>query len=153
MTEPLAQNLRQTLEMVAERMTAAKDPWWIIGSSAVALHGCPVSPADVDVLLSVRDARALLNYGDVAEKSRINDALFTSEIYAEWAGPPLTVEFMAGLRVRGPSAWEIVLPVSREECRVGSAILYVPGSVDLRSILHRFGREKDIQKAALLAAI
>jgi len=50
--------LSASLNAIGNVMAGADDPWWIIASAAVALHGAdPGHVADVDVLLSIRDAR------------------------------------------------------------------------------------------------
>jgi hypothetical protein len=55
--EPLA----TALTAVGTLMIMADDPWWVIGSAAVALHGADAGRiADVDVLFSVSDARRIL---------------------------------------------------------------------------------------------
>ncbi|MEG3172634.1 hypothetical protein U1708_10460 [Sphingomonas sp. ZB1N12] len=58
----LAPDLRETLVKVAAAMREAQDPCWIISSAAVALHGVePVEVGDVDVVMSVGDARRLMD--------------------------------------------------------------------------------------------
>jgi hypothetical protein len=49
--------LGETLARVADALAEARQPWWIIGSAAVALHGADVTVGDVDVLLGEADAR------------------------------------------------------------------------------------------------
>jgi len=57
----MEQALVASLEAVAEVMENAQDPWWIIASAAVALHGADPGPVgDVDVLLSLSDARRII---------------------------------------------------------------------------------------------
>lgn len=107
-------------------MASASDDWWIIGSAAVALHGAaPVTVADIDVLCSERDARAVV---------------------ARWTGLPLAVEFMAGFRVRGA----VVALTTRELVRVAGGVVAVPSREELRALLVSFGREKDLVRAGLL---
>ena len=54
----LSADLRQTLVMTADAMRHARDPWWVISSAAVALHGVtPIEVGDVDVLMSAADAQ------------------------------------------------------------------------------------------------
>jgi len=58
--------LSASLKAVGTIMDAACDPWWIIASGAVALHGADTGQvADVDVLLSVTDATRILPAIDI----------------------------------------------------------------------------------------
>ena len=60
----LTPSLRQSLAMLAGAVADAADDWWIIGSSAVALHGANVQRVrDVDLLMSANDAERLLQEG------------------------------------------------------------------------------------------
>jgi len=43
----LSADLRQTLVMTADALAGAQDPWWVVSSAAVALHG--VAPIEVGV--------------------------------------------------------------------------------------------------------
>lgn len=50
-----------SLKAIGTVMNDAYDPWWIIASAAVALHGADAGHiSDVDVLLSVDDAMRIL---------------------------------------------------------------------------------------------
>ena len=47
----LASDLLETLVTTADAMPDAQDPWWVISSAAVALHGlAPIEVGDVDLL-------------------------------------------------------------------------------------------------------
>ena len=49
--------LTETLGMLAQAAARAAEPWWIIGSTAVALHGGAVARVkDVDLMMSPGDA-------------------------------------------------------------------------------------------------
>jgi hypothetical protein len=53
--------LAETLAMIGQAAGVAADPWWIIGSAAVVLHGGAVPDVkDVDLMMSGRDAEALI---------------------------------------------------------------------------------------------
>jgi hypothetical protein len=140
--------LAETLARVAERAAAARDRWWIIGSAAVALHGAaPVEVADVDLLMSPRDARAFLAAVSSAPLDDAGTPLFRSAVFGRWHAPPLTVEIMADLYLAGSDPWWRVQPATREA--VGD--LFVPSRDELRALLVRFGRPKDLARAMLLA--
>lgn len=147
----MTQALRATLETVAQAMTAAEDPWWIIGSAAVALHGgAPITVADVDVLASVRDARGLAARLGLAADPGSGDALFRSAVFVRWNGLPMPVEAMAGFDVMVSGAWEPVWPVTRAWIAVGDGEVAVPSRAELRALLVAFGRGKDLARVTLL---
>lgn len=129
-------------------MTDAGAEWWIIGSAAVALHGVDPGPiGDVDVLLGPADARRLIPTLGVETSPGRPDERFRSTIFARWTAPPLPVEFMAGLELREDGRWHAVLP----RTRIALGGVFAPDRADLIAILHRFGRDKDLRRAALLA--
>ena len=132
-------------------MTGAQGPWWIIGSAAVTLHGADVTVADVDVLLGEADARVVLSALGVTADAGEGTALFRSAVFGRWDAPPLTVEFMAGFRFRASGGWRAVSPVTRERVVVDGHPVFVPAKAELVSLLHGFGRDKDLERAALLA--
>ncbi|XUU59785.1 hypothetical protein ACRAQ6_09405 [Erythrobacter sp. HA6-11] len=147
----MADPFQSTLALVAKEMAMARDPWWIIGSAAVVLHGGdPGHIADVDVLVSRRDLEELyttlplLNSPDGAKR------MFRSELFGLWQEPPVEVEFMAGLEVSTNDRWEPVRPMSRMAVQCGEIALFVPDKAELIAILKAFGRPKDLQRAATL---
>lgn len=138
--------LHTALEMTATAMAAARDPWWIIGSAAVALHGVsPIRVRDIDVVLSVVDAHRILPDLDVPLTPGIADSRFRSEFYCQWTAPPVPVDFMAGFHAYG----ELLIPETREEISPG---LFVPSRQELLAMLRYFGRPKDMERARLLSA-
>lgn len=148
---PLAPNFAQTLQAVAQAMAGAHDPWWIIGSAAVALHGAgPLIVADVDVLLSPVDALRLLPGLGVDPMRGSDHPAFRSEVFGTWRAHPLPVEFMAGFRHRRGADWVPVAPRTREAVHLGSAALHVPSRDELLEIIVSFGRPKDRVRARLL---
>ncbi|KQU48318.1 hypothetical protein ASG67_12560 [Sphingomonas sp. Leaf339] len=133
-------------------MAGAADPWWVIGSAAVALHGADgVEVGDVDVLLSERDAPAVLARLGVADVAGAGTALFQSAVFGRWDGPPLTVEFMVGFRFCGADGWRAVRPVTRELMMVDGRAVFVPAKAELMAMLLGFGREKDLARAKALS--
>jgi hypothetical protein len=138
--------LHISLTRVAKALHAACDPWWVIGSAAVWLHGGATEVADIDVLSSARDARAMLaawrgpvTIGAASER-------FRSQPFARLQGDGLPIEVMAELEVRIGGAWQIVRP----RTRVAMGGVFVPERAELVAILRSFGREKDLRRATLL---
>lgn len=147
----LPDTLQQTLATAAHILAIAREPWWIIASTAIALHGgrvCDV--ADVDVLTSTADARRIAFHLGLESRDPVPHPRFRSEVYFGWDGAPLPVEFMAGLAVRSGEAWHAVLPATRLAIRMGGTTLYVPEREELRAIVASFGRAKDLLRADLL---
>ena len=141
--------LSSSLAMLVAAMAPARDRWWIIGSAAVRLHGVATTVADVDVLVSVRDADDLDTRLRVGLRPGVGNALFRSSRYGQWCEPPLPIEFMADLTVRGVPLAE---PTSRVPMCVGDATVYVPDVAEMVTILDLFGRAKDRARAASLRA-
>jgi hypothetical protein len=137
--------------MVAELCVPAADPWWVISSAAVALHGAPVDKVrDVDLLMSGRDARAaLMRIGVQPDAGHATD-LFRSAVFGTWRGPPLPVEIFGDFEFAGPDGWMRIAPRSREPVSIGDHILFVPSAAELRQMLIGFGRPKDLARARLL---
>lgn len=147
---PLLNSLRQA----AEAMAGTRDPWWVIGSAAVVLHGADTTVADIDLLTSERDAAAVDRRLGLGLRRGQGSALFRSALYGRWNAPPVPVEIMADLSVAAPDgAWHPLRPVTRLAVAIGDATVFVPDRLELIAILRRFGRTKDHDRAALLEAV
>ena len=149
----LACDLRETLVMTADAMRDAQDPWWVISSAAVALHGVvPIEVGDVDVLMSVLDAlRAMDRLGVVPIKDGAS-SLFRSTLFGRWESPPLVVEIMAAFHVATSAGWTEVLPRTRVSLPLDGRVVYVPDRAELAAILRMFGRPKDFERVRLLTS-
>lgn len=143
--------LEETLTMVSEAASAATEPWWIIGSAAVVLHGRDIPYVkDVDLLMSARDAGALLRrVGEYPRNGEANER-FSSVVFGCWVGPPIPVEVMGGFSVAVSGRWRDVSLSTREAVSVGAAQVFVPSVEELVRLLHSFGRPKDFERARLL---
>lgn len=135
-------------------MEDARERWWIIGSVAVALHMGGASPVtDVDVLLAADDAvRLIPKLGTVVGPGE-PDNHFRSAPFARWTAPPLPVEFMANLHVSVGGEWVPIVPTTREAVELGRATVFVPSAAEMIAILRRFGRPKDLARAAMLVQL
>lgn len=139
--------LAAALRQVAEAAAEACDPWWIIGSAAVSLHGVATTVADIDLLMSERDAVSFLARYGVAPGPGMPGGRFRSQVFGRVDREGVKVEVMAGLAVFDGRAWTTIHPSSR----VREGGVFVPNRDELIAILHRFGRRKDVERAALLA--
>lgn len=137
----------------AQRMAAARGPWWIIGSAAVTLHGARTDVADIDVLAQETDARAVLDRAGIAAAAGAGSERFRSAVLGRIAGGALPIEVMGGLSLHSGSAgWEPLSLRTREPVLLAGATLWVPARAELIELLRRFGRDKDLARAALLEA-
>ena len=139
--------------MTAEAAAQAGDPWWIIGSAAVALHGAEVPDIkDVDLLMMALDAERILHHLGVESCPPTYSTLFRSSVFGTWSAPPLPVEIMGDLRLSTPAGWRPVRPETRVAVTVEGKRLFVPAAAELIALLRSFGRPKDLMRIRLLEA-
>lgn len=132
-------------------MVPARQDWWIIASAAVALHGAdPGAIGDVDVLIDPRDAGSVLTGLGLGAGPGMAGAMFRSDLFACWDAAPLPVELFAGFHLLEDGAWNPIHPLTRQAVQLGEAVLFVPERPELKAMLLRFGRPKDLARAALL---
>ena len=149
----LSADLRETLVMTVDAMRDAQDPWWVISSAAVALHGVtPIEVGDVDVLMSVGDARRAMDGLGVVPIKDGASSLFRSTLFGRWETPPLLVEIMAGFHVATSAGWNEVRPRTRVPVLVEGSVVYVPDRSELAEMLRLFGRPKDLERVRLLTS-
>ncbi|HEY9236653.1 MAG TPA: hypothetical protein VIP08_16640 [Phenylobacterium sp.] len=142
------------LDLVAEGCADLQDPWWVFGSAGMALAGVPgLSPPDVDLIVSERDARALMARWGAEPVAAAPSPLFRSKIFAKALLADLPVEIMAGFECFSGGAWAPVLPATRQEIAWKGAALYTPSAAEQAQICRRFGRDKDLARAGLLEAL
>jgi hypothetical protein len=138
---------------VADELAAARDDWWVLGGTAVALHGLPIEIADIDILLSARDLGGLMaRLGLEAERGTTTERI-RSDLWLPWKALPLGVDFMAGLQVRQDGQWRRIEPRTREAVRIAGRAIHVPMRPELIEILQLFGRPKDLERAEGLARL
>ena len=137
--------------MTAEAAAQARDPWWIIGSAAVALHGADVPDIkDVDLLMTAADAERTLRHLGLPSRPPTSSNLFRSSVFGIWRAPPLPVEIMGDLELGTPAGWRPVRPETREAVVVDGYRLFVPVIGELIALLQSFGRPKDLARIQLL---
>lgn len=147
----LTGELRQSLAILAAAAADAVDDWWIIGSSAVALHGGDVRRIrDVDLLMSANDAERFLRKVGGGSRTGKPSTQFRSDVFGTWIGPPIPIEVMGGFSLHTPEGWRPVMPTTREAKMVGESTLFVPSVRELKEMLQSFGRPKDLERAKLL---
>lgn len=150
----ISPSLTESLVAIAAIMSPADDPWWIIASAAVALHGAdPGRVSDIDVLLSIADATRLLPAIGIALAGGTPHPTFRSGIFGTWTGTALPVEFMAGFHRWSGAIWLPVQPTTRQSVAVDGVTVFVPARAELLDMLIAFGRPKDLERARRLAAL
>ena len=146
-------DLRRSLAMTAEATAQARDPWWIIGSAAVTLHGAHVPDIkDVDVLMTALDAERVLRDLGLRSHPPTSSTMFRSSVFGIWSAPPLPVEIMGDLNLATRAGWCLVRPATREAVTVDGHKLFVPVANELIALLRSFGRPKDLVRIRLLEA-
>ena len=129
----------------------SRDPWWVIGSTAMALHGAaPLSVGDIDLLMSRRDAADLLARQGAASGPGAADDRFRSDVFGRFQAGGYSVEVMGGFHVHDGSDWREIVPQSRETVRVRDTELFVPSVLELIEMCRLFGRPKDAERKWLL---
>ncbi len=105
---------------------------------------------DIDVLLDEADAdRLSVTLGLPLQPGTAHPA-FRSRRFARWTAPPLPVEFMAGFEHRGAPGWTPVRPRTRARIDHPAGPFFVPARHELIEMFRRFGRPKDLSRAAAL---
>ena len=141
---------QNALRQVAALLSDTSDPWWILGSAAMALIGVdPGEIRDIDVLVSSRDARALRECDGVENAADGGSETYRSAVFLRTQADTLTVEIMAGYDIRRGDIWQPVAPASREKVMVGDAAVFVPSREEQISLLKRLGRDKDRRRLQL----
>ncbi len=146
----LAASLQALAPMLAGTL---RDPWWVIGSAAARLSGVDgFAPADIDLLLSRRDAKAFTQRHEALldrDHRAADEGLFRS-CFARLQLSPLPVEVMGGLQVRHDGAWRDVVVADSATAECGGHLFPVPSLREQVRLFELFGRDKDLDKARRL---
>ena len=147
-----AASLRRTLAAcVPELQRHCADPWVVIGSAAAWLAGAEVTVADVDVLTSTRDARAMIDHWQArllgtdnpkdGDRFRSHFARFNF---------PVPVEVMGGLELASPDGWKTVCVEAIQSIEIEGASVPVPSLAEQIRLFESFGRPKDRERVERL---
>lgn len=145
--------LHDTLRTVGSLLQDAQAPWWIISGAAAALYGAnPIKVSDVDVMVSVEDARRLFPRIGLEHAVPAPHPRFRSELFGRWQACALTVEFMANFELRDmDGVWRAMIPQTRRMIMLDNIMIFVPELAELKGMFARFGRPKDHERIALLS--
>ncbi len=120
----------------------------------MALHGLGgLEIADIDLLMSRKDALRMLREHGVAGRADGGTDRFRSEVFGQLPGLSLSVDVMAGFQVWDERAWREVLPTTRMAVAIPSGLVFVPTLPELIAIARRLGRGKDLARAEMLEAL
>ncbi|MCC5980127.1 MAG: hypothetical protein JJU26_00245 [Oceanicaulis sp.] len=143
--------LQATLATLAEAMNACRDPWAIYGGAGLHLYGIEDGPlADIDVLVSDRDALVLLEHADISRKQAEPSELFRSRHFLAADFGPVPLEIMAGLEICREGVWQAVDVKESATITAYGSSMQVATRRELIRIFRLMGREKDLRRARLL---
>ncbi len=144
--------LEKGLERLSALMADEPEPWWIIGSAALILSGIAgIVPDDIDVVGDRAMLRRVLAKARVKESEPKTHLQFRSSPYTRIKVDGGTdIEVQGDLELRENGAWVRLVFASRVAVTIGSARVFVPGIEEQRQIFRRFGRAKDLAKAAIV---
>ncbi|MBD9469234.1 hypothetical protein [Pseudoxanthomonas sp. PXM01] len=132
-----------------------RDPWWIIGSAAMALAGVPdIAPHDIDVLCSREDALRLQGVwaSHIDRWYRPQDEARFRSTFARFTHLPMPLEAMGGLEVMTSDGWHPLRVLDDMALEIEGHAGRVPTLAEQHRIFLLFGRTKDLAKAARIAA-
>ncbi len=136
---------------VAAIMAPAAHDWWIIGSAGAALHGVdPGSIADIDILFDLHDLERISGHTAVRFAAGTSDGRFRSQMFGRYLEGTLPVELFAGFQLCEHGAWTAIHPRSRVTINHDGCLLHTLEKAELHELFVRFGRSKDLQRAARL---
>ena len=135
------------LRRVAEFLSETADPWWVLGSAAMALIGVdPGEIRDIDVLVSAGDAEALMTAYSLPNEADGGTDRFRSTYFLKPDLGDVPVEVMGGYQIRTAGLWTSVEPLSRQRITLDDAKIYVPNLSEQMEILKQLGRPKDLAR-------
>lgn len=141
------------LNRLAPHLDELLEPWAFIGSAALIVSGAPWAHcADLDILTTEAGAETLeLYWADWRQGHYAPDPKgpFRSR-FSRYDFAPGVVEVMGGLRVRKERAWRPVQVRELARFEFEGRHWPAPSLADQMRILRLFGREKDLEKAALI---
>ncbi|MEM9376344.1 MAG: hypothetical protein AAGA72_08990 [Pseudomonadota bacterium] len=143
--------LRSTLIRAAAFLGAAQDDWWVLGSAAMALIGIdPGGVRDVDILVSKRDAAALLTRYGLRNEADGGTDRYRSAVFLRPDLGGVDVEIMADYRVKQGVHWQPIWPQTRRHVSLDGTGLIVPGVQEQLALLRMLNRPKDHARIARL---
>lgn len=134
-------------------MASTLEPWWVIGSAAMALHGLDVPVANVDLLLSADDAAQVLEDSGCHPSADGGTECFRSDVFGRIDRGPLPIDVLGGFHVRLDGCWARVQLATRPAISLGGGTVHVPSRPELATLTRSLGRPSDVLRADLLDAL
>ena len=143
--------LTGALDLIVSAARDFEDEWWIIGSAAAALCGAEIAEiADVDLLLSPRDATALVaRWSATPGEPPQASGKFRSAVFARFDHAPLAIEAFGGFEMHVQGEWQAVWPLTR----IAQGAVFTPSVAEQIVLLEAMDREKDRIRIAALRAL
>ena len=143
--------LARSLGLIVDAAPRFEDEWWIIGSAAAALCGADIADVrDVDLLLSERDASALLErWSATPRTASAPSAQFRSAVFARFENGALAIEVFGGFEMRVRGQWRRIAPLTRE----ARGDVFTPSVAEQIGLLEAMDRAKDQPRIAALRAL
>ncbi|MEX3010371.1 hypothetical protein [Hoeflea sp. TYP-13] len=143
-----------TLREIAAAAPAGSDDWWIIGSGALKLSRITKEPVrDIDILTTRKTALAFLAYWDIAATPAVPHPFFRSSPFVQVRRPRLLpIDLLGDMHLYENNCWTPLTLKTRNHIVFGSANVFIPELEEQLSVLRRFGRPKDLERAALVEA-
>lgn len=109
--------------------------------------------SDVDVLLSVADARRILPTIGIELRGGSAHEAFRSSIFGTWSGTALPIELMTDFHRLSGTEWLPVQPTTRQTTKVDDVVVFVPEKAELQAMLAAFDIPKDMERVQSLASM
>ena len=144
-------DLETTLTAVARCLNDLKQPWMIIGGTAMVLHGLEAGPvSDIDIVVSKSVAAGLMQHLDVPNMADTGSDRFRSDVLIQPQLGPLPVEIIGGFRIHTADGWQPVTPSNMDDITISGQPVFVANRQRLIEIFELCGRPKDLERAAHL---
>lgn len=141
-----------TLHQASTGLKQLQDEFFIYGSAAMILSEVKIKDTeDVDIMVSNRDAILLKEIWKSKDLNIIpkESVLFHSDL-SRYKFEYMDVEITGGLEVCKNGEFRPFVIYDYETIPVGDLLIKIPTLYEQKSILHFFGREKDLEKMTLV---
>lgn len=146
--------LLRSVAMLAKAMADERDEWWIIGSAAMALCGVQVRAKDVDVTGAADVITgAIERLGGEPVVGEPSELFRSSPFATIMPAGGVDIELMGDLHVSRRGMWRRLTPRTRLPVVVKGHTVFVPTLVEQIEILNLFGRDKDRERAGMIAEV
>lgn len=148
---PLSPDHVATLKRISEFLSECVDPWWIIGSAAIALIEIdPGEVRDIDVLISPRDSARLMRAHQLEDQADGGTDRYRSDSVLRPELGNVPVEFLSNYFIKAKEQWIQLAPKTQTSVNLDGATVFVPDTKEQVEILLRLGRQKDLRRVELI---